>query len=157
MGPGMVVTFAPTQLTTEVKSVEMHHESLPEATPGDNVGFNVKNVSVKDIKRGNVASDSKNKPAVGCANFTAQVIVLNHPVKFATDILQCWIATLLILLANLTRSRKRSIVVLVNLPNPTPNPSNPEMPVLLNWSQASPCASKPSLTSPLLDVSLYVT
>jgi elongation factor 1-alpha len=77
--PGMVVTFAPTQLSTEVKSVEMHHESLPEAVPGDNVGFNVKNVSVKDIKRGNVASDSKNKPASGVADFTAQVIVLNHP------------------------------------------------------------------------------
>jgi len=77
--PGMVVTFAPVALTTEVKSVEMHHESLPEATPGDNVGFNIKNVSVKDIKRGYVASDSKNKPASGCANFTAQVIVLNHP------------------------------------------------------------------------------
>jgi len=77
--PGMVVNFAPNNLTTEVKSVEMHHESLPEATPGDNVGFNVKNVSVKDIKRGYVASDSKNKPATGCANFTAQVIVLNHP------------------------------------------------------------------------------
>merc|ERR1712157_556252 len=60
--PGMVVTFAPNMLTTEVKSVEMHHESLPEAVPGDNVGFNVKNVSVKDIKRGYVASDSKNKP-----------------------------------------------------------------------------------------------
>merc|ERR1712109_360233 len=77
--PGMVVTFAPTQLTTEVKSVEMHHESLPEATPGDNVGFNVKNVSVKDIKRGYVASDSKNKPAFAAKDFTAQVIVLNHP------------------------------------------------------------------------------
>merc|ERR1719309_592076 len=77
--PGMVVNFAPAGPTTEVKSVEMHHESLPEATPGDNVGFNVKNVSVKDIKRGYVASDSKNKPATGCANFTAQVIVLNHP------------------------------------------------------------------------------
>jgi len=77
--PGMVVTFAPNMLTTEVKSVEMHHESLPEAVPGDNVGFNVKNVSVKDIKRGYVASDSKNNPAAGCANFTAQVIVLNHP------------------------------------------------------------------------------
>merc|ERR1712226_882511 len=77
--PGMVVTFAPNALTTEVKSVEMHHESLPEVTPGDNVGFNIKNVSVKDIKRGYVASDSKNKPASGCANFTAQVIVLNHP------------------------------------------------------------------------------
>jgi len=77
--PGMVVTFAPTALSTEVKSVEMHHESLPEASPGDNVGFNVKNVSVKDIKRGFVASDSKNKPASGCKNFDAQVIVLNHP------------------------------------------------------------------------------
>merc|ERR1719342_1387751 len=39
--PGMVVTFAPNMLTTEVKSVEMHHESLPKAVPGDNVGFNV--------------------------------------------------------------------------------------------------------------------
>merc|ERR1711983_553040 len=77
--PGMVVTFAPVQLSTEVKSVEMHHESLPEAVPGDNVGFNIKNVSVKDIKRGYVTSDSKNKPATGVADFTAQVIVLNHP------------------------------------------------------------------------------
>ncbi len=53
--------------------MEMHHESLAEATPGDNVGFNIKNVSVKDIRRGYVASDSKNKPAVGVADFTAQV------------------------------------------------------------------------------------
>jgi elongation factor 1-alpha len=77
--PGQLVTFAPNALTTEVKSVEMHHEALTEATPGDNVGFNIKNVSVKDIKRGYVASDSKNKPASGCKDFTAQVIVLNHP------------------------------------------------------------------------------
>src|SRR3569623_114324 len=61
--PGLVVTFAPQALSTEVKSVEMHHESLPEALPGDNVGFNVKNISVKDIRRGSVASDSKNDPA----------------------------------------------------------------------------------------------
>merc|ERR1719266_937774 len=77
--PGMVVHFAPANVTTEVKSVEMHHESLPEALPGDNVGFNVKNVSVKEIRRGNVASDSKNDPAKECKNFNAQVIVLNHP------------------------------------------------------------------------------
>merc|ERR1719228_2713669 len=77
--PGMVVTFAPVMVTTEVKSVEMHHESLPEAVPGDNVGFNIKNVPVKDIKRGYVTSDSKNKPAAGVQDFTAQVIVLNHP------------------------------------------------------------------------------
>ncbi|KAJ9420402.1 translation elongation factor 1-alpha [Fusarium oxysporum] len=77
--PGMVVTFAPSNVTTEVKSVEMHHEQLTEGQPGDNVGFNVKNVSVKDIRRGNVAGDSKNDPPMGAASFTAQVIVLNHP------------------------------------------------------------------------------
>jgi len=70
---GMLVTFAPAGLTTEVKSVEMHHESLPEALPGDNVGFNVKNVSVKEVKRGMVASDSKNDPAKETTNFVAQV------------------------------------------------------------------------------------
>merc|ERR1719460_2795472 len=75
----MVVTFAPSQLSTEVKSVEMHHEAMPEAVPGDNVGFNVKNVSVKEIRRGNVAGDSKSDPPKGCENFLAQVIVLNHP------------------------------------------------------------------------------
>jgi len=77
--PGMVVTFAPANVTTEVKSVEMHHTQLQQGEPGDNVGFNVKNVSVKDIRRGNVTGDSKNDPPLGCTSFTAQVIVLNHP------------------------------------------------------------------------------
>ncbi|KAF9674848.1 hypothetical protein SADUNF_Sadunf10G0169500 [Salix dunnii] len=77
--PGMVVTFGPTGLTTEVKSVEMHHEALQEALPGDNVGFNVKNVAVKDLKRGFVASNSKDDPAREAANFTSQVIIMNHP------------------------------------------------------------------------------
>jgi len=77
--PAMVVTFAPANITTEVKSVEMHHEALPEAVPGDNVGFNVKNVSVKDIRRGMVAGNSKNDPPKQTASFIAQVIVLNHP------------------------------------------------------------------------------
>uniref|UniRef100_H2YJ51 Elongation factor 1-alpha n=1 Tax=Ciona savignyi TaxID=51511 RepID=H2YJ51_CIOSA len=77
--PGMVVVFAPPNITTEVKSVEMHHESLPEALPGDNVGFNVKNVSVKEIKRGNVAGDTKHDPPKAAESFVAQVIILNHP------------------------------------------------------------------------------
>jgi len=77
--PGMVVMFAPVNVTTEVKSVEMHHTSLEKAGPGDNVGFNVKNVSVKEVRRGNVASDSKNDPAKETDNFKAQVIILNHP------------------------------------------------------------------------------
>jgi len=77
--PGTVVTFAPANITTEVKSVEMHHESLTEAMPGDNVGFNIKNVSVKEIRRGMVAGDSKNDPPKAAKNFIAQVIILNHP------------------------------------------------------------------------------
>merc|ERR1739847_175116 len=52
---------------------------MSEAFPGDNVGFNIKNVSVNDIRRGNVCSDSKKDPAKGAKNFTAQVIVMNHP------------------------------------------------------------------------------
>jgi len=77
--PGMVVTFAPVNLTTEVKSVEMHHQALEEAQPGDNVGFNIKNVSVKEIRRGNVAGDSKNDPPKETEEYKAQVIILNHP------------------------------------------------------------------------------
>merc|ERR1712176_1102512 len=77
--PGMVVTFAPANITTEVKSVEMHHDALEEALPGDNVGFNVKNVSVKEIKRGMVAGDSKSDPPKEAESFDAQVIILNHP------------------------------------------------------------------------------
>ena len=90
--PGMVVVFAPAGVSSEVKSVEMHHEQLQEAVPGDNVGFNVKNLSVKDIKRGMVAGDTKNDPPQGCASFEAQVIVLNHPNGIAagyTPVLDC--------------------------------------------------------------------
>lgn len=79
MKPGMTVTFAPVGVTTEVKSVEMHHESLAQALPGDNVGFNVKNISVKDVHRGNVCGDAKNDPPCKVSSFQAQVIVMSHP------------------------------------------------------------------------------
>merc|ERR1739842_93859 len=77
---------------TEVKSVEMHHEQVEAALPGDNVGFNVKNLSVKDIKRGYVASDSKNDPCSDTEMFVAQVIVFNHPGEIQngyTPVLDC--------------------------------------------------------------------
>jgi elongation factor 1-alpha len=77
--PGIHAMFSPCGLVAEVKSVEMHHESLAQAGPGDNVGFNVKNVAVKDLRRGFVASDSKNDPAASVTTFEAQVIVMNHP------------------------------------------------------------------------------
>jgi elongation factor 1-alpha len=90
--PNMVVTFAPSGITTEVKSVEMHHEAMEQAVPGDNVGFNVKNIAVKDLSRGMVAGDSKNDPPQECANFLAQVIILNHPGQIHagyTPVLDC--------------------------------------------------------------------
>ncbi|CAD6344057.1 unnamed protein product [Miscanthus lutarioriparius] len=77
--PGMVVTFGPSGLTSEVKSIEMHHEALQEALPGANVGFHVKNVAVIDLKRGYVASNSKDDPAKEAASFTSHVIIMNHP------------------------------------------------------------------------------
>ena len=77
--PGMVVSFAPSNLTAEVKSVEMHHKEVPQTIPGDNVGFNARGLTVKDIRRGFVASDSKNDPAMEVESFVAQVIILNHP------------------------------------------------------------------------------
>jgi elongation factor 1-alpha len=90
--PGQIVTFAPSNVTTECKSVEMHHESMPQAVPGDNVGFNIKNVSVKQIRRGNVCGDSKNDPPMECASFNAQVIVMEHPGQISngyTPVLDC--------------------------------------------------------------------
>jgi len=90
--PGMVVTFAPVMLSTEVKSVEMHHEAMEEAKPGDNVGFNVKNISLKQIRRGMVAGDAKKDPPAKTDHFNAQVIVLDHPNKIMagyTPVLDC--------------------------------------------------------------------
>merc|ERR1712203_613218 len=75
----MTICFGPMGTTTESKSVEMHHEQVAEAIPGDNVGFNVKGLSVQDIKRGYVASDAANTPAADTEWFKAQVIVMNHP------------------------------------------------------------------------------
>jgi len=71
------------ELTTYLKKVGYNPAKI-EFIPisgwnGDNVGFNVKNLSVKDIKRGYVCSDSKNDPAKDTEMFVAQVIVLNHP------------------------------------------------------------------------------
>uniref|UniRef100_A0A8C2VD98 Tr-type G domain-containing protein n=1 Tax=Chinchilla lanigera TaxID=34839 RepID=A0A8C2VD98_CHILA len=79
--PGMVVTFTP--------SVEMHHEGLPMhfSSSGDNVGFNIKNMSVKDIRCGSVAGDSKYYLPMEAA-----MIILKHPGQISaryTSVLDC--------------------------------------------------------------------
>lgn len=65
-------------VTGEVKSIEMHHEQLKQAEPGDNVGFNVRGLGKKDAARGDVLGHTDNVPTVA-SEFTAQMVVLNHP------------------------------------------------------------------------------
>ncbi len=76
--PNMDVIFMPSNVKGKVKTIEMHHEQLSQALPGDNVGFNVGGVAKNDIKRGDVAGPLDNAPSVA-KSFTAQVVVLNHP------------------------------------------------------------------------------
>ncbi len=77
-----LVVFMPSGAKGEVKSIEMHHEKLEKAIPGDNVGFNVKGVDKKDVKRGEVVGPSSNPPTVA-TEFTAQLVVLEHPTAIA--------------------------------------------------------------------------
>jgi len=75
---GDKVIFNPSGASGEVKSIEMHHEPMQEALPGDNIGFNVRGVGKDDITRGDVCGHTSNPPTV-VKEFTAQIIVLNHP------------------------------------------------------------------------------
>jgi elongation factor 1-alpha len=75
---GDTVVFMPAGVSGEVRSIEMHHEKMEEALPGDNIGFNVKGVSKTDIKRGDVAGHPQNPPTV-VKEFTARVYVVYHP------------------------------------------------------------------------------
>lgn len=70
-------------ITGEVKSIEMHHEQMQQAEPGDNIGFNVRGFGKKDIARGDVIGHLDNVPTVA-TEFTAQIIVLNHPTVITT-------------------------------------------------------------------------
>jgi len=62
----------------EVKTIEMHHEQMPEAGPGDNVGMSIRGFGKKDVQRGDVIGHVDNVPTVA-TEFTAQIVVLNHP------------------------------------------------------------------------------
>ncbi|MEM4396512.1 MAG: translation elongation factor EF-1 subunit alpha [Candidatus Woesearchaeota archaeon] len=62
----------------EVKSIEMHHEQLPQAEPGDNIGINVRGWSKKDVARGDVIGPVENPPTVA-KEFRAQVVIIKHP------------------------------------------------------------------------------
>lgn len=110
--PGMLIVFAPKGVSAECKSVEMHHESVDEATPGNNVGFNIKGLSVKDIKRGFVAGDAKNDPPADTESFVAHTIIMNHPGEIKagyTPVIDCHTAHIACKFQELlTKADKRS-------------------------------------------------
>ena len=89
------IVFEPSGAVGEVKSIEIHHQSIPEAKPGDNVGFNVRGVAKEQIKRGDVVGHPDNPPTVA-KEFTAQIIVLQHPTVITagyTPVFHCHTAT----------------------------------------------------------------
>jgi elongation factor 1-alpha len=75
---GDAVIFNPAAKKGEVKSIEMHHEEIPEAVPGDNIGWNVRGISRTEIRRGDVCGHVDNPPTIA-DEFTAQIVVLQHP------------------------------------------------------------------------------
>ena len=76
--PGNNVSFQPSDVGGEVKTVEMHHEEVPSAGPGDNVGFNVRGIGKDDIRRGDVCGPADDPPSVA-ETFQAQLVVMQHP------------------------------------------------------------------------------
>jgi elongation factor 1-alpha len=80
---GDTLIFMPGSAKGEVKSIEMHHERLDQAVPGDNIGFNVRGIDRADIRRGHVAGGVNNPPTV-VKEFTGQIVVIQHPTSIAS-------------------------------------------------------------------------
>jgi elongation factor 1-alpha len=78
MSPGDMVSFQPSDVGGEVKTIEMHHEEVDQAGPGDNVGFNVRGIGKDDIRRGDVCGPADDPPKVA-ETFQAQIVVMQHP------------------------------------------------------------------------------
>ncbi|MEM1542118.1 MAG: translation elongation factor EF-1 subunit alpha [Ignisphaera sp.] len=76
------VIFMPPNVVGEVRTIEMHHQRIEQALPGDNIGFNVRGISKEQVKRGDVVGHATNPPTV-VEEFTARVMVVWHPSAIA--------------------------------------------------------------------------
>jgi len=79
---GDTLVFMPSKVQGLVKSIETHHVKVPKALPGDNIGFNVRGISKKDVHRGDVAGHPDNPPTVA-KEFIGQIIIIHHPTAIA--------------------------------------------------------------------------
>lgn len=80
--PGMKLVFMPANKTAEVKSIEMHHTSIPIAEPGDNIGMSLRGIGKNEIHKGDVGGTVDNPPTVA-KEFIGQIIVIHHPTAIA--------------------------------------------------------------------------
>lgn len=78
MNPGDEIVYEPSGSSGEVRSIEMHHEEVEEAKPGENVGFDVRGIGIDDVRRGDVAGPADDPPSVP-ETFQAQIVVMQHP------------------------------------------------------------------------------
>nr|WP_294806767.1 translation elongation factor EF-1 subunit alpha [uncultured Nitrososphaera sp.] len=82
MRPNDKVVVMPSGAVGEIKTIETHHTILESAEAGDNVGFNLRGVDKKQIKRGDIIGPADNPPAVA-KEFEARIIVISHPTAIA--------------------------------------------------------------------------
>ncbi len=82
---GDKVIIMPTEFQGEVRSIEMHHEEIPEAIPGDNIGISIRGLQMKDVGRGDCIGHPDNPPTVITPNgeWVGQIIVIWHPTAIA--------------------------------------------------------------------------
>jgi len=75
---GEEVVFPISKKRAKVQSIEMHHEQLQVAKPGDNIGFNVKGIARNEIKKGDVIGHpGKDEPKI-VDTFIARTFVLKN-------------------------------------------------------------------------------
>ncbi len=79
---GDTLVFMPSGAQGQAKSIETHHVRIAKALPGDNIGFNIRGVSKKDVRRGDVGGHPENPPTVA-KEFIGQIIVIYHPTAIA--------------------------------------------------------------------------
>ena len=82
MKAGDKIVIMPSGAPGEIKSIETHHTEMPSAEAGDNIGFNLRGVEKKDIKRGDVMGTPDAPPKVA-KEFRAQIIIIHHPTALA--------------------------------------------------------------------------
>ncbi|HEY0088494.1 MAG TPA: translation elongation factor EF-1 subunit alpha [Candidatus Lokiarchaeia archaeon] len=85
MKKGDKIIIMPTGFQGEIRSIEMHHEEIEQAEPGDNIGFSIRGINVTDARRGDCLGHPNNPPVVvnPTGKWTGQIIVIWHPTAIA--------------------------------------------------------------------------